>query len=82
MLERSIWKGLYAAPLRYKEAVHLCEARGVLAAVKHRSRDVQYHEKELLFLGDNLGLCLALEKGRCSSRPLLRLLRRIAAELL
>ncbi len=80
ILKRDLWKGLYASPLKFKEAVHLCEARGVLSAVRHRSRDAEKHGKCMLFLGDNLGRVLALAKGRCASKPLLRLLRRIAAE--
>ena len=76
------WKDLYGAPLRFREAVHMCEARGALSAVKHRTRDRNFHGKRCLFLGDNLGLVLALQKGRCSCFPLLKLLRRTAAELL
>ncbi len=36
----------------------------------------------MVFIGDNLGLILSLAKGRCSSFPSLRLLRRITAECL
>ena len=76
------WDFVMAAPLRFHEPVHICEARGVLASVKRLSRDSNSHCTRFVGLGDNLGLELALSKGRCSSRPLLRILQRISAELL
>ena len=81
LLEEKDWKPLFAAPLMFSQPVHLCEARGALASVKHRSRDLQYHNTRILVLGDNMSVTLALSKGRCSSFPLLKLQRRIAAEL-
>ena len=54
LLKPENWKGLYCAPLKFKEAVHLCEARGVLSSVQHRSRDCDFHNSTCLFLGDNL----------------------------
>ncbi len=80
--KNEIWKDLFAAPLFIAEPIHICEARGAFAAVKHRSRDVSNHCHRMLFLGDNFVLTLALSKGRCASIPLLRLLRRVSAEVL
>ena len=40
LLQKEDWRGVWACPLRFAEPVHLCEARGVLSGVKHRSRDL------------------------------------------
>lgn len=76
------WDFDMAGPLRFHEPVYICETRGVLASVKMLSRDANSHCTRFVGLGDNLGLELALSKGRCSSRPLLRILQRIGAERL
>ncbi len=81
LLKQMDWKNLWACPLNLPEAIHMCEARGALSSVKHRSRDAQFHSHHMLFIGDNLGLTLALSKGRCADFYLLKLLRRVCAEL-
>lgn len=81
-LDASHWHLLWASPIRHREPVHLIEARSVLGAVKHRCRDRNRHHKRLVILNDNMGVVLAVQKGRCSSYPLLRLLRRISAHSL
>jgi len=81
LLLQKDWKNLWACPLNLPEAIHMCEARGALSSVKHRSRDAQFHSHHMLFIGDNLGLTLALSKGRCADFYLLKLLRRVCAEL-
>ena len=70
LLQADDWRGVWAVPLRFREAVHLCECRGVLACIRHLSRNRLCHGSKFVLLGDNLGLVLSLSKGRCSS-PLL-----------
>ena len=36
----------------------------------------------MLLIGDNFGLALCVQKGRCALRPSLRLIQRIVAECL
>ena len=81
ILEASRWRGLWAAPFHFSEPVHLCEARAALAAIKHRSRDSRMHSMHHSLIGDNLGVILAFQKGRCAHYPLLRLLQRACAEI-
>ena len=35
LLQPTRWKNLFACPLNIPEPVHICEARGVLASIKH-----------------------------------------------
>lgn len=76
------WKTLWNSEIHFKEPVHLIEARSILGAVRHRSRDHYRHGHRILIFNDNLGVVLACQKGRCSSYPLLRIIRRIAAHSL
>ena len=76
------WRTLWCAPFAYKDTIHVLEARGVLGAVKHRSRDHHKHGSRILILNDNLGVVLAISKGRCADFGLLRIIRRIAAHSL
>ena len=55
------------------------EARAYLASLRRRIQEDKSWNKQVLFLGDNLGLTLALSKGRCVNVPLLMLLRKSAA---
>ena len=66
----------------HKEPVHIIEARSILGAVKHRSRDHHAHGTRILVLNDNMGVVLACQKGRCCNYPLLRIIRRISAHAL
>ena len=81
-LHEGHWHKLWNAPVYFKEPVHMIEARSILAAVKHRSKDHLRHRRRITFLNDNLGVVLALQKGRCHNYGLLRIVRRIAAHSL
>ena len=76
------WHLLWNTRIHFREPVHLIEARSVLGAMKHRCRDHRRHGKRLVVLNDNMSVILALQKGRCSSYPLLRLIRRVWAHSL
>lgn len=54
-----MWRG----PILHKEPVHIIEARSILGAVKHRSRDHDVHGRRKLVLNDNMGVVLACQKG-------------------
>ena len=54
-------------PSRWKDAIHVLEARSILGAIKHRARDCHRHGKRITVLNDNLAVVLALQKGRCSN---------------
>ncbi|CAE7299586.1 UPF1 [Symbiodinium sp. CCMP2592] len=82
LLSPEKWHTLWCAPFDYKDTIHVLEARGVLGAVKHRSRDQMKHGTRVLILNDNLGVVLSISKGRCADYGLLRILRRIAAHSL
>ena len=73
---------LWGRPVRWKGAIHVLEARSILGAVKHRSRDAWRHGARITVLNDNLAVVLALQKGRCSNYGLLRIIRRISAHCL
>lgn len=76
------WHLLWNSRIHFREPVHLIEARSVLGAMKHRCRDHRRHGRRLVVLNDNMSVILALQKGRCSSYPLLRLVRRVWAHSL
>ncbi|CAE8590746.1 unnamed protein product [Polarella glacialis] len=80
MLRESRWKTLWAGRFVHEEAIHLKEGRGLLAAVRHRSRDSNRHGRRILIMTDNMSAILAFSKGRASSYPLLRLCQHLAAE--
>lgn len=81
-LREEHWHLLWNSPISFPEPVHLIEARSVLAALKHRARDVQRHGKRILVFNDNMGVVLSIQKGRSCSYGLLRLIRRISAHCL
>lgn len=82
LMDKSFWHRLWKPPMWHKEPVHMIEARSILGAVKHRSRDHYRHHKRIVVLNDNMGVVLACQKGRCSNYGLLRILRRISAHAL
>ena len=78
-MDRSLWYLLWKSRMRFREPVHLIEARSILGAVRHRARDSEKHGKHVVVLNDNMSVVLAMQKGRCSNYGLLRILRRTAA---
>ena len=76
------WKKVWNSRIWHQEPVHIIEARSVLGAVKHRCRDRRRHGKRILVLNDNMGVILAIQKGRCHNFNLMHIVRRISAHLL
>ena len=73
------WHLLWNAPFQRKGPIHVLEGRSILGALKHVSRDANAHGKRRVILNDNMGVVLAMSKGRCSNYLLLRLIRRVSA---
>eukprot|EP00973_Karenia_brevis_P079285 11002029-Karenia_brevis.AAC.1 len=61
------------------ENIIVLEGRGTLAGIRHKAGSVMSFRSNHLHLGDNLGLILALEKGRSKNFMVLVACRRIAA---
>lgn len=77
-LESHRWRELWSAPFVFGEDIHVKEARGVFAAVRHRARDATRFGRRLLIINGNMSCVLALSKGRAHSAPLLRICQRVA----
>ncbi|CAE7559605.1 ppt1 [Symbiodinium natans] len=76
VMSQEKWRRVWCCPVHHREPVHLIEARSILGAVKHIARDSRRHGQRFVILNDNMSVVLALQKGRCSSFSLLRLIRR------
>ncbi|CAE7480442.1 ANK1 [Symbiodinium natans] len=75
----SEWSVAFACEMHHAEPITILEARGVVAAVRHKCRVVQNFGKKHLHLNDNLANVLCAEKGRSASYPMLRVCRRLCA---
>ena len=82
LLTKNEWRLIQCRPYHHNEPVHLKELRAVMFGLRRRVRSIHHHRHSHLFLCDNLGVVLALEKGRCSDPKVLVNLRRWAAYLL
>ena len=82
VMEASRWSRSWCTPIQYQEPVHMVEARSILGAVKHIVRDSRTHGQKHVILNDNMGVVLAMQKGRCCDFGLLRVVRRVSAHLL
>ena len=69
------WRLIQARPYHHREPIHLKEGRAVLFGLKRKARQIRNHHQRHLALTDNLGLALALEKGRATDFRMLRLCR-------
>lgn len=76
------WKLNFAQHMSLSEPITILEGRGVVAALRHKFRSTHHFHCRHLRFGDNLGMVLAVDKGRSSSMGLLRICRRIACLLL
>ena len=81
-LKDTEWKITHYTPLKEPEPMHMKEGRGFVKTLQDCLSDPLQWSSRKLFLGDNLGLCLAQSKGRCRDAKLLMLMRRAAATLL
>ena len=73
------WKVVHSAAHGLKEHINITEGRALLHAIHHRIRSGASLGKRLLFLVDNMALCLAVNKGRSSKASLKGILREIAS---
>ena len=78
-LDEATWSLIQARRYHFREPVHLKEMRAVCFAFRRRVRQKRFHHMRHLFLCDNLGITLSLEKGRAANARVLRLNRQWAA---
>ena len=76
------WSLRFAQHMQYPEHITALEGRGVVASLRHKFRSTNHFGKEHFHLCDNLGMVLALDKGRSSSMSLLRTCRRVCCLLI
>lgn len=73
------WTVVYSASHSLIEHITITEGRALLHAIRHIVRSKAALNKRLLFLVDNMSLCLAVNKGRSSKPKLASILQEIAA---
>eukprot|EP00971_Amphidinium_carterae_P081038 1603421-Amphidinium_carterae.1 len=78
-LRESPWVVQHVTHMQGSEPMHIKEMRGRLKSVQDKLHSPLQWNKRHLFIGDNLGLELALSKGRSKDPHLLYLQRRLAA---
>ena len=76
------WKTIISGRFRHEQNIMRLEGRALEMAIRRRFRGTQAMGKRLLFLIDNLSLCLALCKGRSSSPHLIQTCRLVCAHSL
>ena len=76
------WYARHFTYLADKEPIHIKEMRGYLKALYTKLIDPSNWNQRHLFLNDNLGMALAVSKGRCRDAHLLMLMRRAGALVL
>ena len=76
------WKTIISGRFRHEQNIMRLEGRALEMAIRRRFRGTQAMGKGLLFLFDNLSLCLALCKGRSSSPHLIQTCRLVCAHSL
>eukprot|EP00973_Karenia_brevis_P064060 8902369-Karenia_brevis.AAC.1 len=79
LLKNDSWRSVFSARMYKPENIIMLEGRATLAALRHKARASHCFRHKHLLLGDNLGLVLALEKGRSSNFGILVMCRRTAA---
>ena len=78
-LIKSKWHQLFQCKWGVEEKIHVLEARGCVAAVRHLVRSMSFRHTNVVILNDNLGVILAMSRGRSSHFALLQQCRRILA---
>ena len=73
------WATNFATRMMIEEPITVLEARGVVAAFRHKSRALRNFGKRHLHLNDNLANVLCAEKGRSGSFAMLVACRRLCA---
>ena len=82
LLENSDWSLRFSQRMVYKEHITLLEGRGIVATLRHKFRSIRHFHQHHVHLADNLGMVLAVDKGRSSAPQMLRVCRRIACLLI
>ena len=77
LLASDQWSFRFASPVLYSEPIGALEALGVLAGLRHKLRATCQFGLRHVHIGDNLGLTLALGKGRAHPYRWLRIFRKI-----
>ena len=78
-LEDAKWATIAAAPWRWEEHINVLEARALTTAVRWSLSFPSSFGGRLLTFCDSLVVTYAARKGRSSSYPLLRVLRKLTA---
>eukprot|EP00971_Amphidinium_carterae_P352317 6492544-Amphidinium_carterae.1 len=83
LVDHTSWQTKYKHKLDpdAAEPIHVKEAYASLSAVKHICRRRQSADKFVIF-GDNMSVCLALQRGRSKDYKLLHVVRKVAAHQL
>ncbi|CAK9056858.1 unnamed protein product [Durusdinium trenchii] len=72
LLENSDWSLRFSQRMVYKEHITLLEGRGIVATLRHKFRSIRHFHQHHVHLADNLGMVLAVDKGRSSAPQMLR----------
>lgn len=78
-LGKARWKEIVASRWRFKEHINVLEMRAADTAIRWAASRPEAFRSRVLLLCDSAAVVGALRKGRSSSYPLLRKLRRVAA---
>ena len=73
------WHQLFQCKWGLPEAIHVLEARGCTSALRHLTRSMSFRDVNVVILNDNLGVVMALSRGRSSHFALLQQCRRVLA---
>ena len=76
MIDRR-WHQLFQTKGKLAEAIHVLEARSCMGMVRHVSRSMPSRDCRVILLNDNMGVVLAMTRGRSRHFPLLRQCRRV-----
>ncbi|CAE7196525.1 AMY1.1, partial [Symbiodinium necroappetens] len=77
-MEPGEWHLAFNQRMQFEEHITLLEGRGIVAAIRHKARCLEAFGKRHLHINDNLGMVLAVDKGRSSSMDILKVCRRLA----
>ena len=73
------WVTWFASQMKHPEHITLLEGRGIVQALRHKSRSLKFFHCRHLHLNDNLGMVLSFDRGRAKDKALLFQCRRSAA---
>ena len=82
LMDPKNWEFVFAAQMKFPEAITVLEFRAILASLRHKLRVKSSFGKKHLHFSDNLSAVLCAGKGRSSSFPMLRDSRRLCALLI